>query len=954
MVRRAYVRAARTKRAVERQKYKKLQKKYKFQCRKAKRKSWRFFLETTPNENKMAIVNKIIQQKNSNAVSTFIKEDGSTSTPGVETLRMLVDTHFPAAEEGIPQQPYSSLNAVTLHQVEQACQDWITVDTVRLALRAFKPGKAAGPDDLKPIVFRYLPDNILNFIVLLYRAAIILNYTPTQWRKTKIIFLPKPGKDSYRKPKSFRPISLSNYILKGLERLVVWEMDLHLKDHPIHPKQHGFTKGKGTEVAVSNSVDKVEFHLYRNEGCLGMFLDISSAFDSIHIDHIKDCLLAHGGLDDPVRWYHNYLGDRHLEIQLQDATVYYHTATGFPQGGVASAKFWLIAFDKAIRIINKYGIEGNGYADDCSALIGGSNTTQMVRTMQKMLDELTAWGRTCGLRFNPEKSVAVYFTRKKKLPSVQLKIDGKEIPYSYDVKYLGVTLDSKLHWTKHINDKITQTKRRMMQLPTVASAYWGPKPRLMKRAWTGLARPILDYNAFVWAHEIDNPTMVGKLRKLNRLALNTTCSVPRSSPTRGMEMATDTMPLHLHLVKAAVSTFCRIHTQVPLEWEGVYSNKNHSISHRKYWQLMCEEIGIDGQLLQSDGCDLIAPEKHYRVDMDSFQGDRRFQQLSQYNIYTDGSKTGSNVGAGYVIMKRNTVIAEESLRLPVTATIFQAEVYAIMAAARHLKLLNEQDVRFVKFFVDCQPALQALNAHNVRSRMVHQAMAALNSLNTANVYMVWTKAHVGTEGNEMADSLAKAGSLQEDIMTDIQAPKSKLKANIDECMREKWNRDWERYPHARQTKFFYPGQSKEKGVMTMKMNRLELARYIRIITGHNNLFYHRSNIDPDNNNSICRFCLDADETFIHFFTDCPALWSERRDTILRYIGDPREDWTPQQLVALSFTRKITEALEMDHGDRSNERQGICVQDGVEGTNTQGDRSNPDHGSSDEEDDPSTT
>ena len=100
-----------------------------------------------------------------------------------------------------------------------------------------------------------------------------------------------------------------------------------------------------------------------------MFLDISTAFDSISPEHIKAQLYKHGGEKDLVEWYYNFLKHRDIEITMQGITVEYSTGVGFPQGGVCSAKFWLIAFDPAIEIINQYGVEGNGFADDCSALI---------------------------------------------------------------------------------------------------------------------------------------------------------------------------------------------------------------------------------------------------------------------------------------------------------------------------------------------------------------------------------------------------------------------------------------------------------------------------------------------------------------------------------------------------------------------------------------------------------
>ena len=66
-------------------------------------------------------------------------------------------------------------------------------------------------------------------------------YTKTL-KESNVVFIPKQGKTSYQEAKSFRPISLSNYLLKGLEKLLVEQMDLGLEDHPIHKNQHGFQR----------------------------------------------------------------------------------------------------------------------------------------------------------------------------------------------------------------------------------------------------------------------------------------------------------------------------------------------------------------------------------------------------------------------------------------------------------------------------------------------------------------------------------------------------------------------------------------------------------------------------------------------------------------------------------------------------------------------------------------
>ena len=123
---------------------------------------------------------------------------------------------------------------------------------------------------------------------------------------------------------------------------------------------------------------------------------------------------------------------------------------GFSQGGVCSAKFWIIVFDKAISIINQYGIKGTGFADDCSLMLHRNNPQHGVDIINRVLNELTSWGSTAGLKFNPQKTVAMIFSRANKLvPPSRIKMYNTEVDYSTDTKYLGVQLDLKLLWTKH-------------------------------------------------------------------------------------------------------------------------------------------------------------------------------------------------------------------------------------------------------------------------------------------------------------------------------------------------------------------------------------------------------------------------------------------------------------------------------------------------------------------------
>ena len=252
---------------------------YKNKCRRDRNKGWNKFTEEIKEPKDISKLSKKLQNTSQKTIDVFEKRDGSTTDPGLDTLLILVKTHFPSATP-LRGKVFNSKTGIETKKLVNKF-DWISNAKIKEALNTFEKKKSPGPDGLKPLIFEYLPERYIDYLNLIYTSCIHFHYTPRLWRDTKVIFIPKPGKDNYRKPKAFRPISLSNYFLKGLERLVAWKMDESLIKYPIHKKQHGFQSGKSTDSAISNTVNYIESFVFKNEYALGIFLDISSAFDSI-------------------------------------------------------------------------------------------------------------------------------------------------------------------------------------------------------------------------------------------------------------------------------------------------------------------------------------------------------------------------------------------------------------------------------------------------------------------------------------------------------------------------------------------------------------------------------------------------------------------------------------------------------------------------------------------------
>ena len=69
--------------------------------------------------------------------------------------------------------------------------------------------KSAGPDGLKPIVMKHFGPKAIRCITKLFQAIYSTGYIPRDWRKSRVIFIPKPQKLDYGDVGSFRPISLT-------------------------------------------------------------------------------------------------------------------------------------------------------------------------------------------------------------------------------------------------------------------------------------------------------------------------------------------------------------------------------------------------------------------------------------------------------------------------------------------------------------------------------------------------------------------------------------------------------------------------------------------------------------------------------------------------------------------------------------------------------------------------
>ena len=103
---------------------------------------------------------------------------------------------------------------------------------------------------------------------------------------------------------------------------------------------------------------------------------------------------------------------------------------------------------------------------------------------------------------------------------------------------------------------------------------------------------------------------------------------------------------------------------------------------------------------------------------------------------------------------------------------------AIQESAKHLQENEDTQGLYVKFFSDSQAALLALKANKCKASTVKDTHEALNELaiQAKLVRLTWVKAHVGLEGNELADEYAKLGTIEDSSQIETKTTSKEIKA----------------------------------------------------------------------------------------------------------------------------------------------------------------------------------
>ena len=160
-----------------------------------------------------------------------------------------------------------------------------------------------------------------------------------------------------------------------------------------------------------------------------------------------------------------------------------------------------------------------------------------------------------------------------------LSIFGGQLHLHEDVKYLGVILDSKLNWTKHLESRVKKANAAFVVSRRAVGATWGLTPRSVLWLYTAIIRPMLSYASVVWWPKTLRKSVQGQLSQVQRLACLSVTGAVRTAPTAALEVMLNIPPLDLHIYSEAVAALTALPTTKNNVWR--YRTTGHgSTRHR--------------------------------------------------------------------------------------------------------------------------------------------------------------------------------------------------------------------------------------------------------------------------------------------------------------------------------------------------------------------------------------